>query len=62
MTKAKKTQAALGVQVGQRWRREDDRVARVMAVADGYAMVRFLACMPFVEAVKAIERNWVRFD
>ena len=58
----KKKIAAL-VEVGQRWRRnKDERVARIMAVADGYAMVRFLACYPFIESVKVIERDWERYD
>lgn len=30
--------------------------SRVMAIAEGYAMVRFPRCMPFIESVKDLER------
>jgi hypothetical protein len=39
------------------WKEEPrDKQARVMAIAEGYAMVRFPRCMPFVESVKNLER------
>jgi hypothetical protein len=30
--------------------------ARVMAIAEGYAMLRFKGRMPFIEAIKDLER------
>jgi len=35
---------------------------RIMAVGDGYAMCRRPHCMPFVEDIKTIKRDWVHQD
>lgn len=33
-----------------------DDTAKVMAVVDGYAMLRFRSCMPFVKALKELNK------
>lgn len=35
-----------------KWREQ----ARVMAIAEGYAMVQFKGCAPFIESLKDLER------
>jgi hypothetical protein len=45
------------VLAGQTWH-DIHGTARVMAVAEGYAMMRRNNCMPFAIPVKALDENW----
>lgn len=47
------------VKRGQHWRDRNGHY-RVMAVAEGYAMIRRKGCAPFVRSAKEIERNDTR--
>lgn len=45
----------------QYWARCSDSVflpARVIAVAEGYAMLRFPRCMPFAVAITDLDSDW----
>lgn len=44
------------VEMGNFVRKTDPREVRVMAVAEGYAMVRRKGCMPYVASTKEIEQ------
>jgi len=49
--------ASLDPLVGRRFRRMGQE-ARVMVVAEGYAMLRFKGCCPFVESVKDLPKTF----
>lgn len=45
------------VLAGQKWH-DVHGTARVMAVAEGFAMMRRKNCVPFTITVKALDENW----
>ena len=53
--------ASLDPLVGKRFRRMGQE-ARVMAAAEGYAMMRFKGCSPFVEYVKDLPKTFFLVD
>lgn len=53
------------VERGQSWVRIDPRLddpAKVMAVADSYAMLRYPRAIPFCVYVDDLRRDWFRVD
>ena len=53
--------ASIDPMVGRRFRRMGQE-ARVMTVAEGYAMMRFKGCSPFVEYVKNLPKTFYPVD
>jgi len=52
--KAKKTYVIPAFKVGDDIRYDDHSNVRVMAIADGYVMIRRPGCIPFIKTVKEL--------